>query len=242
MLLKGKIVLVTGTSKGIGKAVVLKCISEGAQVIANYRSHFNVDNYSDVKYEKGQLQFIKADIRSTNDVTLMMRKIQTEYGRLDGIVNNAGIITRTIDWKKIADSDWKCNIETNVIGMWNVIRHGVDLMTSGGSIVNISSIYGTYPESDELTYSVSKAGVNALTLALAKKLSPQIRVNAIAPGNTLTSMVPDEKAIYAIEQKTLLKRSAQPFEIANTIAYLLSDQSSYITGSVLEVDGGYHVI
>lgn len=242
MLLDGKIILITGASKGIGKTTVLKCLSEGAIVVANYRSDFNFDGYFDTIHVEKQLQFIKADVRSASDVMLMIREIQDNFGRLDGIVNNAGVITRTINWKEIKDSDWKYNLDTNVIGMWNVIRRGVELMPKGGSIVNISSIYGTYPEADELTYSVSKAGVNALTIALAKKLSPQIRVNAVSPGNTLTSMVPNKEVMCAIEKKTLLKRSAQPIEIANTVAYLLSDQSSYITGSILEVDGGYHVV
>ena len=99
-----------------------------------------------------------------------------------------------------------------------------------------------FPEADELTYSISKAGVAALTQAMAKKLAPSIRVNAIAPGNTLTEMVPDSKRLKEIEEKTVLKRSAKPEEIANSVVYLLSEQSSYITGCIIPVDGGYHII
>lgn len=242
MLLDRKVILVTGTSRGIGKATVLKCLAEGATVVANYRSNISFDDYSEAIISEKQLHFIKADVRFATAVMLMMEKIKDDFGQLDGIVNNAGVITRTSDWKNIEGSDWEYNLETNVIGTWNVIRFGVDLMPKGGSIVNISSIYGSFPEANELSYSVSKAGVNALTIALAKKLSPNIRVNAVMPGNTLTSMVPDEEGVSAIEKKTLLQRSAQPCEIANTIAYLLSDQSSYITGSLYAADGGYHVL
>lgn len=242
MLLNGKTILVTGATRGIGKATVEKCLLEGANVIANYRADSKDIPYLEEYSDSGRLYFIKADVRSADEVMQMMKQVKKAYGRLDGIVNNAGIISRTFDWKKISMDDWKNNINTNLIGVWNVIRFGTDIMFSEGSIVNISSIYGLFPEADELTYSISKAGVNAITQALAKELSPGIRVNAVAPGNTLTSMVPDENTLNLIENKTLLKRSAQPNEIANTIAYLLSAQSSYITGSIIGVDGGYHVI
>lgn len=242
MLLENKVVLVTGASRGIGKSTVLKCLAEGAIVVANYRSDVCLDDYSELIGCKDRLHFIKADVRYSTDVMGMVEKIKVDFGRLNGIVNNAGVITRTNDWRDIEKSDWEYNIETNVIGAWNVIRFAVDLMPIGGAIVNVSSIYGAFPEADELSYSISKAGVNALTTAMAKKLSPNIRVNAVMPGNTLTSMVPEEEGIRVIEEKTLLNRSAQPREIANTIVYLLSDYSSYITGSILAADGGYHVL
>lgn len=241
MILNKKNVLITGASHGIGYVSAKKCLLEGANVILNYHNDF-VDNYLLHFSEENRLHFVKADVSIPEEVQKMMTEIRCKYGHLDGIVNNAGIISRTPNWKEIPFEDWERITNTNLKGVWNVIRYGEDLMINGGSIVNISSIFGLFPEADELTYSISKAGVNAMTLALAKKLAPKIRVNAIAPGNTLTSMVPDSKKLQNIEDKTLLKRSAQPEEIVNSIIYLLSDNSSYITGNIITVDGGYHVI
>lgn len=242
MLLKDKIILVTGGSRGIGKAVADKCLSEGAKVIIDYKT--NCEEIKEIiqQYGEDNVNTYKADVSNELDVKRMIEHIKDNFGKVDGIVNNAGIITRTFDWKNIELDDWYKNINTNLIGTWNVMRYGVDIMPKGSSIVNISSIYGMFPEADELTYSVSKAGVIAMTQAIAKKIAPYIRVNVIAPGNTLTAMVPDSERLSQIEEKTLLKRSAKPCEIANAVAYLLSDKSSYITGCVIPVDGGYHIV
>ena len=243
MLLKNKNILVTGAARGIGNVTAVKCLEEGANVILNYRAkNVMTDNITSSSGYNQKLYLIQADVSSPDDVSNMMGKIKKKYGKIDGIVNNAGVISRTKDWKNIPYEDWKRMIDTNLLGVWNVIRFGEELMKKGGSIVNVSSIYGLFPEADELTYSISKAGVNAITLALAKKLAPDIRVNSIAPGNTITSMIPCPDKLKNIENNTLLKRSAEPIEIANSIVYLLSDLSTYITGNIIAVDGGYHVI
>ena len=242
MLLENKIILITGGSRGIGKAVAEKCLKEGAKVVIDYKNSCEKIEMLVKEYGEDKIITYKADVSNADDIKQMVTYVKEVFGHLDGIVNNAGIITRTYDWKNISLQDWNTNIGTNLIGSWNVIRFGVDIMEKGGSIVNVSSIYGMFPEADELTYSISKAGVEAMTQALAKKLAPNIRVNAIAPGNTLTEMIPDSEKLHQIEEKTLLKRSAKPNEIANTIVYLLSEQSSYITGCIIQVDGGYHVI
>lgn len=242
MLLENKIVLITGGSRGIGKAVAEKCLKEGAKVVIDYKNSCEKIETLVKEYGEDKIITYKADVSNADDVKQMVTYVKEVFGHLDGIVNNAGIITRTYDWKNILLQDWNTNIETNLIGSWNVIRFGVDIMEKGSSIVNVSSIYGMFPEADELTYSISKAGVDAMTQALAKKLAPSIRVNAIAPSNTLTEMIPDSEKMRQIEEKTLLKRSAQPNEIANAIVYLLSEYSSYITGCIIPVDGGYHVI
>lgn len=242
MLLKDKVILITGGSRGIGKAVVEKCLSEGANVIIDYKNNCEKVKKLVQEYGKDKVITYKADVSNPEEVSKMIDYVKKTFGHLDGIVNNAGIITRTHDWKNISLDDWNDNINTNLLGSWNLMRFGVDIMNTGSSIVNVSSIYGMFPESDELSYSISKAGVEAMTQALAKKLAPNIRVNAIAPGNTLTEMIPNSERLNQIEEKTLLKRSAKPSEIANAIAYLLSEQSSYITGCIIPVDGGYHVI
>ena len=242
MLLENKVILITGGSRGIGKAVADKCLREGAKVVIDYKTSCEEIETLVQQYDKNNIFTYKADVSKPGEVRKMIEYIKVNLGKIDGIVNNAGIITRTFDWKNISEEDWNKNINTNLLGTWNVMRFGIDIMEKGSSIVNISSIYGMFPEADELTYSISKAGVIALTQAIAKKIAPGIRVNVIAPGNTLTEMVPNSQRLCQIEEKTLLKRSANPDEIANLIAYLLSEQSSYITGCLIPIDGGYHVI
>lgn len=229
----------TGASKGIGAAITARCLEEGGSVVACYRTYSDSLSWVESQHASERFLPIYADVTNAKDVAEMMQKIKLQFGHLDGIVNNAGVITRTYDWKDISNDDWWNNYNTNVVGPWNIIRQGIDLMFNGASIVNISSIYSEAPENEALSYSVSKAGLDALTTALAKKLAPKIRVNAIQPGNTLTSMVPDEDKQTHIENRTLLKRSAHPDEIAATVVFLLSDMSSYMTGSVIPVDGGY---
>lgn len=229
----------TGASKGIGAAITARCLEEGGRVVACYRTYSDFLSQLESRYDCERFLPICADVTDARAVAEMMQKIRLQFGHLDGIVNNAGIITRTYDWKDISNDDWWNHYNTHVIGPWNMVRLGIDLMVDGASVVNISSIYGEAPENEALSYSISKAGLDALTIALAKKLAPNIRVNAIQPGNTLTSMVPDEGKQTQIENKTLLKRSAYPDEIAATVVFLLSDMSSYITGSVIPVDGGY---
>lgn len=238
-MLKEKVILVTGGAKGIGRSIVEKCINQGALVILDYRS-LPDDFFSwKKKIDETRIFAICADITKENDMVHLSDEISNRFGHLDGIVNNAGVITRSNSWNDIDISDWRYTIENNIIGTWNVIRSCERLLIEGSSIVNISSVYSMNPSCTELAYSISKAGINALTLALAKELSPSIRVNAIAPGNTMTEMVPDIKIQKLIESKTLLKRSATPQEIASVVAFLLSNESSYMTGNIIAVDGGF---
>lgn len=241
MQLKNKIILVTGSSRGIGKNIVQQCLSEGATVIANHRT-WEGEKLSKLSQYDGDLIQIIADVSSPYEVQDMTQQIKQKVGTIDGIVNNAGIISRSNDWRNMSIEDWMKIFNTNIIGIWNVIRFSHDLLSLGASIVNISSIYGLYPDPAALSYSVSKAGVISLTQALAKDLSPNIRVNVIAPGNTLTDMVPDFETLMKIEDKTLLKRSATTKEISDVAIFLLSDKSSYMTGCIIPVDGGYHII
>ena len=239
MLLENKNILITGASRGIGLAVAERCLAEGARVVANYKNTSSSVFSLVEKYGEDRVLASRADISIASEVRGLVDGVRDAFQQLDGIVCNAGIITRTPDWKNISSEDWGRVIDTNLIGAWNVIRYGLELMEAGGSIVNISSIYGIAPEAKTLPYSVSKAAVIALTQALAKEVAPKVRINAILPGNTLTSMVPEPSEQTAIEERTLLKRSAAPTEIANAVVFLLSDSSSYMTGNIIPVDGGY---
>ena len=242
MLLENKAILITGASRGIGLSVAEKCLAEGAIVAANYKTElFGLESLIE-KYGEDKVIAIKANVAVASEVSSMIEQIERTNGCLDGIVCNAGVITRTLDWRDFPTDDWEKVIGTNLLGAWNVIRFGVALMNKGGSIVNVSSIYGMYPDAKALPYSISKAAVNALTQALSKEVAPSIRINSIMPGNTITNMMPDESEKKKIEEMTLLKRSANANEIANAIAFLLSEESSYMTGNLIHVDGGFHVI
>lgn len=242
MILNNKVILITGASRGIGFSVADICLKEGASVVANYRTEpLGLISLQET-YGSDRVLTLKADVSVPSEVASMMNEIHNTHHSLDGIVCNAGIITRTPNWKDFPMENWEIDFKTNLIGVWNTIRYGVDLMLDGGSVVNVSSIYAAAPEAQALPYSMSKASVNAMTLALSKELSPRIRINSVLPGNTLTNMVPDRLIQNIIEEKTLLKRSADAYEIANTIVFLLSDNSSYITGSLIEVDGGFHIL
>ena len=155
MLLENKIILITGGSRGIGKAIAEKCLKDGAKVVIDYKNSCKKIETLVKEYGNDKIITYKADVSNVDDVKQMITYVKKVFGHLDGIVNNAGIITRTYDWKNITLQDWNINIGTNLIGSWNVIRFGVDIMEKGGSIVNVSSIYGMFPEADELTYSIS---------------------------------------------------------------------------------------
>lgn len=242
MLLENKVILITGASRGIGLSVAEKCLAKGAIVVANYKTElFGLESLIE-KYGEDKVIAIRANVAVASEVSSMIKQIEITNAYIDGIVCNAGVITRTPDWRDFLADDWEKVIGTNLLGTWNIIRFGVALMNRGGSIVNVSSIYGMHPEAKALPYSISKAAVNALTQALSKELAPNIRINSIMPGNTITSMVPDESEQKKIEEMTLLKRTANANEIANAIVFLLSEESSYMTGNLIHVDGGFHII
>lgn len=240
--LRNKVVLITGGSRGIGRAATIKFADHGAFVIINYKENDTEAIRTKHLSKEGFVDMYKADISKEEDVSLMMKYIQERYGRIDILVNNAGIIHRSDNWRSMCLSDWNDTLNTNVTGSWIVSKNAYPLMEEiGGSIINISSIYGICGVASELAYSCSKAMIIAFTEALAKELAPKIRVNAITPGNTITDMVPEQSILSSIEEKTVLRRSANANEIADAVLYLASDNSSYVTGCILTVDGGYHL-
>jgi NAD(P)-dependent dehydrogenase (short-subunit alcohol dehydrogenase family) len=184
---------------------------------------------------------VQADVSNEADVDNLVNLTVKKFSTVDILINNAGSIIRT-DW--LADlSDWNQMLSSNLTSSWLVLRKVAPIMkkNNGSSIVNISSIYGTLGESGSLPYSVAKGGILTLTKAMAKELAPEIRVNAVVPGNVSTEMTSTAnlERIAAIESSTPLKRSATPKEIANVILFLASEASSFVTGQILSVDGGY---
>lgn len=238
-----KVVLVTGSSKGIGKATIIEFASKGYNVVINYNSSKEeadkLKEYVENKYNIQALA-IKADISDENEVRNMIEQIINEYGHIDVLVNNAGIAYDR-DFEEITIDEFKRTLEVNVIGAFITTRE-VSKYMKKGSIVNVSSTNGTKTISPEcLDYNISKVGLQSLTRDLAFYFKPNIRVNAIAIGWADTDMnkglpqdyLDDEKA------KIYLERFAEPKEIAKTIYFLASDESSYIDGEIITIDGGY---
>lgn len=238
-----KVVLVTGASKGIGRAIAIKFAKEGYNVVINY----NTDEVGASKtleevkkYSDGII--IKCDVSNELQVTEMVDKVISTYGNIDVLVNNAGIaIDSTFDDKKI--EDFKRILDVNLIGTFIVSRIVGNIMMGNkrGNIINISSTNGidTYYEYS-LDYDASKAGVISLTHNLASHYAPYIRVNAICPGWVMTDMNKELGDEYIKEESNKIKlgRFAEPSEIANVVYFISSDEASYVNDSIIRVDGG----
>lgn len=240
-----KTVLITGGSRGIGKATSLEFAKHGYNIVINYvnddESAKNLKSYIVENYDV-DVMLCKCNVSSEDGVKGMVNSIIDNYGNIDVLVNNAGIaIDTTFDDKKI--ENFKKILNVNLIGPFILSREvGNYMLKQGfGSIINVSSTNAldTYYEYS-LDYDASKAGLVSLTHNLAKYYAPNIRVNAVAPGWVDTEMNKELDSSYIKEEcdKIYLKRFANPEEIAKAIYFLASDDASYITGEVLRVDGG----
>jgi 3-oxoacyl-[acyl-carrier protein] reductase len=244
IIMNNKVVLVTGSSRGIGKATIIKFASEGYNVVINYiesdKEAQEVKEFVEKEYNIKALT-IKTDVSDEADVKSMVDTIIKEFGKIDVLVNNAGIVFDR-NFEDITIEEFKRTLEVNVIGAFIVSREVLKHMKSGSTIVNVSSTNGTKTISPEcLDYNVSKVGLQSLTRDLAFQLKPNIRVNAIAIGWADTDMNKDLPKEYIEDEnaKIYLERFAQPEEIAKTIYFLASEESSYINSEILVIDGGY---
>jgi ketoreductase RED2 len=236
--LDGKVVLVTGSSSGIGAAIARRAAGAGARVVVSSRASAEAGRA--VAGELPSAIYVQADVSREADCRELVERAAGEWGRLDHVVNNAGT-TRVIPHSELAaveDEDWQRILGTNLLGAWYVSRAAVGaLRLTRGSILNVTSIAGIRPTGSSIPYAVSKAALNHLTLLLANVLGPEIRVNALAPGLIRTPWTADWAAAHqAIAQRAPLGRSGEPEEIAEAALGLLL--SSYVTGSVLVADGG----
>lgn len=240
-----RVVLVTGSSKGIGAATILKFASHGYDVVINYNNSVNqAEELKETILEKYDINVlnIKADISNEEEVDNMVKQVIDTYGHIDVLVNNAGIAIDDEFFDHTTDNFRKI-LDTNLVGMFYisklVSRYMLD--RKNGVIINVSSNNGIDCNSPlSLDYDASKAGVISLTHNLALALAPYIRVNAVAPGWTKTESVMEMFPEYLEEEnkKILLNRFAEPEEIANVIYFLASDAASYINDEVIRVDGG----
>lgn len=233
--LEGKNALVTGGSRGIGRAIVLELAAAGASVAVGYRS--GVDEAEAVAKEASG-RALQADVSDPEAAA----KLVEEAGELDILVNNAGL-TRDGLIARMPDSDWREVIETNLSSVFYTCRAVARSMMKrrSGSIVNISSIVGLHGNPGQTNYSASKAGIIGLTKALARELGGRgVRANVIAPGyvsSRLTDEISEEMRALML-QNTPLGRFGEPEDIAGAVRFLCSDAAAYITGEVLQVDGG----
>ncbi len=247
MNFKGKVVLITGSSRGIGRSIAVKFAKEGASVIINYKSNENeakiiteiISSYAN------DCMCIQADVSKEKDVKRMIDTIIEKYGHIDILVNNAGIAIDN-DFQNRQVKDWKETLNTNLIGVFLTSKYAGKYMLENqyGKIINISSTNGIdtiYPYS--IDYDASKAGLINMTKNLAIEFAPFINVNAVAPGWVDTGMNDDLSKSYLKSEmeKTLLKRFAEPEEIANVVLFLASDMARYIDGETIRVDGGLKI-
>ncbi len=242
MKLKDKVVLITGSSKGIGKATALLFAREGAKVIINYSKSEKEAN--EVLKEIGKISdsiVIKCDVSNESEVKKMFEKIIKKFGKLDILVNNAGVYIDGDEWNGSAEI-WVETLKQNLISAMNTSKYASEIFQKqkSGVIVNIASRYSVSGKYDSLAYSASKAGIVNITQAYSKLLSPFGRANAISPGATKSGYwlrAPKEE-VEANIASSPLKRLIEPEEIAKISLFLASDDSKAITGQNFLADGG----
>jgi 3-oxoacyl-[acyl-carrier protein] reductase len=243
--IEGKTAIVTGGSRGIGRAIVELLAAEGADVTFFYRA--NAAAAGDVaaagRARGAAIAALQVDIRDSVACAAAIDGVAERRGRIDILVNNAGI-TRDNALAAFDDDDVAAVLDTNVSGVFNVTRAVVPYMTSqrAGTIINLSSVSGDKGGRGQTNYAASKGAINAFTRALAVELAPRkIRVNAVAPGVIETEMSADVREQSGDEalKKILLRRYGQPEDIAYAVWFLASAYASYVTGQVLSVDGGF---
>jgi len=244
----GKVVLVTGSSRGMGAAILEAFARAGATCIVNYFNDPDGQNRRDAEQTAERLRqlqvpvhVLEADVRRYASVEKLMKQTVAEAGGLDILVNNAGILRdRTV--KKMTEDDWHGVLETNLDGVFFCSKLGAEVMNDGGRIVNLASIAGIMGFHGQANYAAAKAGVIALTKVLGKELARrQITVNAVAPGVIETPMIagirPDMQAEYV--KQIPLGRFGKPAEVAHAVLFFASAESAYITGQTLPITGGW---
>ncbi len=244
MLLSHKVAIVTGGSRGIGRAIVSEFAKQGANVAFNFLKSEDkaLELKREIEEKGGKVLTFRQDVKDYGAIKIMVEGVKSQFGRLDIIVNNAGIL-RDKALMLMEEQDWEEVISTNLSGAFNLVRAAIVtfMKQKSGNIINITSVAGIKGMPRQVNYSASKAGMIGLTKALAKEVGPyNVRVNAIAPGYIDTDMVKDLKEDYKKEllERIPLNRFGKSEEVAKIAAFLASDQARYITGQVLTIDGG----
>lgn len=235
-LLKDKVVVITGASHGIGNVTAKKMAQEGAIVYACSRS--------EKSFEEENIHYHHLDVTDESSCKKLFDDLMEKHGHIDVLVANAGI-TKDAMTRKMTSDDFDSVINTNLKGIFNVVKYFGPQMENQneGSIIAISSVVGQQGNIGQANYAASKAGIIGMCKSWAKEFSrkgAQVRVNVVAPGYILTDMLKSvpEDLLEKFSSQTMLKRLGQPEEVADVICFLASDKASYITGSVIEVNGG----
>ena len=244
MQLEGKVALVTGASRGIGKAIALMLAENGADIAVNFAGSTAAAEAVAAEIEKmgRKAILVQGDVSKADVCVEIVDKVVSELGHIDILVNNAGI-TRDTLLLRMKEEDWDAVLNTNLKGVFNCTKAAVKYMAKqrSGSIVNISSVVALMGNAGQANYAAAKAGILGFTRSVAKEMAARgIRVNAVTPGFIKTDMtsVLSEKVVAAMEASIPLARLGEPEDIAKAVLFLVSDNAAYITGQTLHVDGG----
>ena len=246
-MLSGKVALVTGASRGIGREIALTLAGYGATVIVNYNGSKEKAEQvvEDIAAQGGCAEAVQCSVADFNACGEMIQNMLAKYGHIDILVNNAGI-TKDNLVMKISEEDFDAVLDTNLKGTFCTIKHmyRAFLKQKSGRIINLASVSGLLGNAGQANYSASKAGIIGLTKSVARELASRgITVNAVAPGYIDTDMTQamTDTAKEAVLSQIPLKRAGSPKDIAEMVAFLASDKASYITGQVISVDGGMYM-
>lgn len=237
-----KIVLITGASRGIGREIAKSLSQKGYQIIANYNK--SVEQAQKLREENINIDIYKADVSNREEVHKMVQYIINKYHKIDILINNAGISESKV-FTDVTDQDWNNMINNNLYSAFCTTQEVLNEMIKRkeGCIINISSIWGIVGSSCETIYSITKAGIDAMTKSLAKELGPSnIRVNSIAPGIIDTDMnkIYNKKEIEDIKKEIPLEKIGKTTDIAKCVNWLVEDE--YTTGQIISINGGWIII
>jgi 3-oxoacyl-[acyl-carrier protein] reductase len=247
MELEGKVAIVTGGTRGIGRAIVQDLVASGADVALNYRESANLagELAETIRTMGRRALVVQADVSSFDDAQAVVRKVLDEFGQIDILVNNAGMNWDGVVWK-MTEEQWDRVIEVDLKGTFNYTRAVTPVFRDQGSgkIVNITSINGLRGKFGQTNYSAAKAGVIGFTKACARELGRySVNVNAVAPGLIETELVKEapEKVREMALAEIVLGRLGLPEEVANVVTFLCTEKARHITGQVIQVDGGQYI-
>lgn len=241
MRLKGKRAIVTGGSRGIGKAIVEKLASEGADVAFLYVSNESaaMETFQEASKSGSKVKYYQCNVSVLEEVSKTVKAILSDFGDIDILVNNAGVIKDKVVYS-MTEQEYDAVLDTNLRGAFNMIKacYYTFIHNRKGKIINISSVTGIEGNAGQANYAAAKAGMIGLTKAVAKELGPRnVCCNAVAPGVIKTSMIEGLNLDEKYKETISLRRIGTPEEVANVVLFFASEESNYVTGQVIKVDG-----